>query len=192
MAQYTCRRCEKPFSRRGTAKPKYCSRTCQHADRPPSSFIFADWYAKNREEQNAKRREWARSNPEKRKASRAKWRVKNREKLSKQAAVRSAARKAASNADMVAIIAVANGHCTYCGGQADSLEFDHIEPISRGGTGAAENLIPCCRACNASKSNKDAADWLFEKHGIEGLGRAIFMVEHRRFEPKLYPVEVRA
>lgn len=34
------------------------------------------------------------------------------------------------------------------------LEMDHVIPESKGGSGAAENLVLACRRCNRSKGSK--------------------------------------
>jgi 5-methylcytosine-specific restriction endonuclease McrA len=47
------------------------------------------------------------------------------------------------------------GHaCAYCLCQCENLTMDHIEPLSRGGAHAAENIVPACRPCNSRKSDK--------------------------------------
>lgn len=48
--------------------------------------------------------------------------------------------------------------CVYCG--KDATGYDHIVPRSKGGTDDDENLVPCCKRCNSSKSSKDLADFL--------------------------------
>ncbi len=73
---------------------------------------------------------------------------------------------------IAALFEFARGHCVYCG-QSAKLEMDHFEPILRGGKGTAKNLIPCCRACNASKGAREPADWVAEKHGVHGLARTL-------------------
>ena len=45
------------------------------------------------------------------------------------------------------------GTCQYCGQAGTAV--DHIEAVTRGGTGDAWNLTLACRSCNSSKSNKD-------------------------------------
>lgn len=52
--------------------------------------------------------------------------------------------------------------CAYCRGknsQGETLEQEHIIPLSKGGCYTADNIIPACRACNSSKGNKDMNEW---------------------------------
>jgi HNH endonuclease len=42
------------------------------------------------------------------------------------------------------------GRCASCGGR-DRLEFDHIVPVSRGGSNTARNVELLCERCNRSK-----------------------------------------
>ena len=47
-----------------------------------------------------------------------------------------------------------DGHtCQYCGSASD-LTLDHVLPISRGGRTAWNNVVCCCRKCNARKGNR--------------------------------------
>lgn len=48
--------------------------------------------------------------------------------------------------------------CVYCGKPAETV--DHIVPKFKGGQDVAENLVPCCKSCNSSKSKKDLVDFL--------------------------------
>lgn len=47
-----------------------------------------------------------------------------------------------------------DGHtCQYCG-SPNELTLDHIYPLSRGGRTTWENVVCCCRKCNARKGNR--------------------------------------
>jgi 5-methylcytosine-specific restriction endonuclease McrA len=43
--------------------------------------------------------------------------------------------------------------CVYCGSGAN-LTLDHVIPRSRGGDNSWENLVTCCRRCNAKKDDQ--------------------------------------
>ncbi len=61
------------------------------------------------------------------------------------------------------------GGCAYCGKQLKKLTKDHFIPLSKGGTYTAENILPSCRSCNSSKSNKSFEEWYktFSHYSIE-------------------------
>ena len=44
--------------------------------------------------------------------------------------------------------------CQYCGGRAHDLTLDHVVPRSRGGPTSWENVVACCRGCNARKRDR--------------------------------------
>ena len=44
------------------------------------------------------------------------------------------------------------GKCVQCGGK-EKLEFDHIIPVSKGGSNTARNIQLLCETCNRSKSD---------------------------------------
>lgn len=53
-----------------------------------------------------------------------------------------------------AIFARYKGRCAYCGQpmKKKDMTVDHYVPKSRGGGDNIENLMPCCKACNAMKA----------------------------------------
>ncbi|HRK01579.1 MAG TPA: HNH endonuclease [Oligoflexia bacterium] len=54
------------------------------------------------------------------------------------------------------------GVCHYCEAQfkpAD-LTMDHVVPVARGGKSQPGNVVPACRACNASKKLHTPVDLL--------------------------------
>jgi hypothetical protein len=49
--------------------------------------------------------------------------------------------------------------CTYCGDTDGPFDFDHILPVSRGGSNAPSNLTLACATCNRSKGAKTLREW---------------------------------
>ena len=41
----------------------------------------------------------------------------------------------------------------------DSLQREHVDPLSRGGNNDMSNIVPACRDCNASKHNLFLLEW---------------------------------
>ena len=50
--------------------------------------------------------------------------------------------------------------CAYCGTLEGPFHFDHIFPVSRGGSDHATNLVLACVPCNMSKGSKTLAEWV--------------------------------
>lgn len=50
--------------------------------------------------------------------------------------------------------------CTYCGTKDGPFHFDHIFPVSKGGTNAPSNLTLACEPCNLSKGSKTLTEWM--------------------------------
>lgn len=50
-----------------------------------------------------------------------------------------------------------NHQCGYCGEKATSL--DHIVPRFKSGSSNRNNLLPCCRQCNANKGSSEMETW---------------------------------
>lgn len=51
--------------------------------------------------------------------------------------------------------------CGYCTEPATSL--DHIVPRFKSGSSNRNNLLPCCRKCNANKASNSMEDWYREQ-----------------------------
>lgn len=60
------------------------------------------------------------------------------------------------------------GRCAYCADLA--TERDHVLPLCRGGSNTLDNVVPCCRQCNARKGTRTLAEWLAEK-GLDPTGQ---------------------
>lgn len=50
--------------------------------------------------------------------------------------------------------------CTYCGTTSGPFEFDHILPVSKGGSNGASNLTLACLPCNRSKGGRTLSEWM--------------------------------
>jgi hypothetical protein len=58
------------------------------------------------------------------------------------------------------VIAQHGSICHYCFKfLSNGFTVDHETPLSRGGTYALENLVPCCRECNGQKDNMTAEEF---------------------------------
>jgi len=44
--------------------------------------------------------------------------------------------------------------CQYCGTRGSDLTLDHVVPRSKGGPTSWENVVACCRSCNARKRDR--------------------------------------
>lgn len=72
-----------------------------------------------------------------------------------------------SQADHRRALARYRNSCAYCGtalgdwGRAhkNSLQWDHVFPLSKGGNDSPGNLLPVCRRCNSGKSAKFLIYW---------------------------------
>ena len=60
------------------------------------------------------------------------------------------------------------GVCHYCGRAvgAANLTMDHVVPVARGGRSERGNVVPCCRACNASKGCLTPAEQILDSLGL--------------------------
>ena len=61
-----------------------------------------------------------------------------------------------------AYLALAGGRCAYCHASEETLTVEHIEPLSRGGTNTADNLLPVCADCNQAKADLTLAEFVDE------------------------------
>ena len=76
-----------------------------------------------------------------------------------------------------------NHQCAYCG-STESLEQEHVIPVSRGGQYTPDNIIPACRSCNASKNNKIMQDWFtqHESYSVERMANILKYVQKNKTE----------
>lgn len=48
--------------------------------------------------------------------------------------------------------------CQYCGDHSNDLTLDHVQPRSRGGATCWENVVACCKRCNARKRDRTPSE----------------------------------
>lgn len=69
-------------------------------------------------------------------------------------------RNALSTAAKAVAMARDGQRCAYCGDIDGPFHFDHIFPVSRGGSDEATNLVLACVPCNMSKGSRTLAEWV--------------------------------
>ena len=120
-------------------------------------IAYAKAYATaNRERMREWQREYARRNQPKNAANTRAWREENRDQAREQVRRRRASMRGPySHAEMAKLIsqrfAVFGNVCAECGSK-DSIEADHVKPLSRGGPHIPANIRPLCRSCNGRKA----------------------------------------
>jgi 5-methylcytosine-specific restriction endonuclease McrA len=62
-----------------------------------------------------------------------------------------------------------NDPCSYCGEPTEHI--DHIQPLTRGGAHAWDNLTGACKSCNSRKHNKDLLTFLLTRENPRSTRR---------------------
>jgi 5-methylcytosine-specific restriction endonuclease McrA len=139
-----------------------------------------DWYLANRDRKQAKAKEWMKANRDRFRKYYQSYQQQNRDKINQyldeyrkteqgrlvaqKRRIRRRARKAENHSsdyshnDLRDRLQVFGGLCSYCL-SSRGTSIDHFIPVSRGGSDALGNLLPCCKSCNSSKHNADPLEW---------------------------------
>lgn len=130
------------------AAGNYCSQQCAHRakivdgakwrDQEQIAAYMREYTQKNRDRHNELSRKWAKRNRDKRNHNQ---RMRRANGSGRRAKVRAA------------MIELYGDACLMCG-TTESIEVDHIVPVSMGGLLVIENVQPLCRSCNSSKGAK--------------------------------------
>lgn len=125
------------------------------------------WAAKNKDRIAASDRARREANPDKHSFYFKRWRLANPAK-SLERSHRYRARKRAATVDkegveklMHAVFVTPFQLCFYCSEVVvkGRLHFDHVLPITKGGTHEPDNLVVSCPRCNHSKRERTLAEW---------------------------------
>lgn len=81
------------------------------------------------------------------------------EKVNRRLALIARDKRQVTSRDVARLFHRHGGCCAYCGQRSRHLEVDHVVPLSRGGRHAIGNMLPACRRCNRSKSNRLLVEW---------------------------------
>lgn len=100
-------------------------------------------------------------------------------------------------ADIRSLIGVFGPACAYCALPFESrgrraFSLDHVVPVAAGASLTWDNAVPCCRSCNASKSDGDADVWMqrrgFDRDRFYSLWeRALKLLDDGRERPRQPP-----
>jgi 5-methylcytosine-specific restriction endonuclease McrA len=154
-----CKKCRAEYTRQWSAansdRKKQSDKQYRQAHPDKRRNSYRAWSANNKDRIRATRLAWEANNPEKVKQIKRKWEQANpdsrRNKLHRYRA------RAAANEVFVLIpkelAKIYASPCFFCGATF-GIEADHIIARARGGRHSIGNLMPLCRSCNASKSNK--------------------------------------
>lgn len=97
-----------------------------------------------------------------------KWRTENPDRVRQHVAKRNALKRRATinlksiNEFVSSTLSKQNSVCYYCRKifPSNSIHFDHIIPLSKGGPHSIENLCVACRDCNLAKHAKFISAWV--------------------------------
>lgn len=112
-------------------------------------------YLKDRERYKQLNVVWAANNPDRARAIKSRYKHKRR-------ALRDASACRVNGRDLKREFARQGARCVYCGATFPTFaaaSWDHVVPVSRGGSFGVGNLVPCCQSCNSSKNNKTVMEW---------------------------------
>lgn len=123
-------------------------------------------YWKNPEKHRRDARVYRVNNPEKVRTSVMAWRERNPEAIAlghhRRKAALAAVEDTLTPQQLGEILEFFDFRCGFCLVDLRTLPrvlrtWDHLLPISRGGTNTAENVVPCCKPCNSRKKDRHIA-----------------------------------
>lgn len=158
LANKKCSSCMKEYKKKyyQDNKEKYLANKIAWKENNPEKYRDGNKkYAEKNVEKNAERaRRWAENNRSRRSESESRRRaLKLGTQVEKITVVQLKAR-----------LAQHGGVCAYCGDPHE--HWDHMTPLSRGGSHTISNLAPACVTCNLSKGSLSYEEWMQKIHVI--------------------------
>ena len=119
----------------------------------------SEFRAKNRERVNRNNQNWKERNREQYLAQEKAYYERNKEKYQEYDSRRKSLEKYTRNADKIDYLGILERDGMWCylcetDVDPDHLSYDHVFPLSRGGTHTVDNIKITHRACNLSKNNR--------------------------------------
>jgi 5-methylcytosine-specific restriction endonuclease McrA len=147
----TCKECEKVLKRKYKEVHKEevsnYNKLWNKNNKAARIKLNKKYYINNKESENARTKKYAKMNPEK---------INNLAQLRRAKLNNTVATFNESDWDLCK--KEFNYACAYCG-KKKSLAKEHFIPLYNGGEYTKNNIIPSCKSCNSSKSNKDFEEW---------------------------------
>lgn len=185
---YICEICSKKFLSRSNSPVKFCGPKCKDRaryirDRSKRLQKAKHYRDEHKEEINRSRRDRWKLDIEKHRKQNKQNYLRHRSKRIAYACKyqkthpevaahtrnrrRSSVSYAVTKRDLRHLLALFDGKCAYCRlplsewgrDKDDSLQWDHVVPLARGGENGVGNLVPCCRKCNCEKNAKFLTEW---------------------------------
>lgn len=164
--------------RRNRDKRLKAAREYRHANRDITSAQKRKYYWENRELLLQQNRLYYQKNREAIIASASAYQAANPEVVALTRSRRRAAEAfKITRRDHRRLIARFNNSCAYCGvelaewgrSRPNSLQWDHVLPISKGGRDSVGNILPVCRSCNIGKHGSFLFEWKVRKRNMDKL-----------------------
>lgn len=156
-----CVKCKQSFtkSRRGSYKPIFCSKECEHQSIRDNDPIFGFRNCKWCEEPfpvSVKRKVYC--------GRQCAFDCTGHHNSKIRIAALAATPNPLTKREWRDLIAYFGGRCAYCHEPTVKPVKDHVVPVSKGGLFNKENIVPACRPCNASKRDVSLIAFLFPRH----------------------------
>lgn len=158
--QSWCRDCKREAERKRRVESPDKTRGSQRRYRATHPQKCVDsrrqYYRKHTTRIRASAKKWRAENPDK-------WRAQMQKDGRKYATLKRGLVATFTNKEWQSCLNYWHGVCAYCGAQQsfwNVLEQDHFIALTAGGGYTADNIVPACRSCNASKNYKAAIEWI--------------------------------